>query len=85
MKSPFVAFALSFFLPGAGLVYLGMWKWGILNLIGVLLIGVVAAFLIPDDSFDTYIRYIGYGCAGGSAGLANYYATQLNKDASGLT
>jgi hypothetical protein len=79
MKSPLVAFTLSFFLPGAGLAYLGKWKWAIVNLAVVLLIGVAAAFILSDATFDQYIRYIAIGCAGGSGGLAQAMATKMEQ------
>ena len=79
MKRPTLAFTLSFLLPGAGLAYLGKWKWGVLNLGIVLLIGAVAAFFLSDDAFGRYIRYIGIGCSSGSGGLAQALATQMNQ------
>jgi hypothetical protein len=79
MKKPIVAFTLSFFLPGAGLAYLGKWKWGFINLGIVLLIGVAAAFILSDETFERYIRYIAIGCAGGSGGLAQALTTQMNQ------
>ena len=78
-KKPIIAFILSFLLPGAGLVYLGKWKWGFINLGMVLLIGVAAAFLLSDETLHQYGRYIAIGCSGGSAGLAQALATQMNK------
>lgn len=77
-KFPSLAFLLSFVIPGAGLMYLGKWKWGLLNLGVVFLIGVVAALVLSDEAFESYARYVGYGCAGGSAGLAQVLATQMN-------
>ena len=81
MKKPFVAFLLSFLLPGAGLAYLGKWKWAIINFILVLLVGVLAAFLLPDDIFDRYMRFIALGCSVGSGGLAQQLAVQMNQKA----
>jgi hypothetical protein len=49
MKKPIVAFTLSFILPGAGLAYLGKWKWAFINLGVVLLIGIAAALLLSDE------------------------------------
>jgi hypothetical protein len=77
MKSPLLAFTLSFFLPGAGLAYLGKWKWGILNLVIVIGIGVAAALILSDATFDQYIRYIAIDCAGGSGGLAQAMAKKM--------
>jgi hypothetical protein len=81
MKKPSVAFLLNFLLPGAGLAYLGKWKWAIINLAVVLLIGILAAFLLSEDIFDRYIRYVAFGCAGGSGGLAQQLAAQMNREA----
>jgi len=80
MKKPFVAFLLSFLLPGAGLAYLGKWKSAITNLAVVLLVGGLAAFFLPDDIFDRYIRYVAFGCSGGSGGLAQQLAAQMNRE-----
>ncbi len=80
MKKPFVAFLLSFLLPGAGLVYIGRWKSALINFAVVLLVGVLAAFVLRDDTFSRYIRYIAFGCAGGSAGLAHQLAAQMNQE-----
>ena len=81
MRSPFAAFILSFFLPGAGLWYLGKRGWAIINLLVVLAIGMIAYLLLAEDIFDRYIRYLAIGCAGGSGGLAGALAEQMNKQA----
>ena len=78
MKKPFLAFLFSFFLPGAGLAYLGMWKPALLNLAIVLAVGFALVLVLPPDVFDHYIRYVGYGAAGGSAALAQQLAKQQN-------
>lgn len=79
MKKPFVAFLLSFFLPGAGLAYLGKWKSAAINMGIVLLIGVAAAFLLPDETLQRYGQYIVFGCSGGSGALAQAATTQMNQ------
>ena len=79
MKSPLLAFTLNFFLPGAGLWYLGKWVWGFVNLVVVLVIGVVAAFALSEELFEQYVRYLTIGCAGGSGGLAMALAQQMNR------
>jgi hypothetical protein len=79
MKKPFLAFILSFFLPGAGLAYLGKWKLGAINLFVVLLIGFILVFVLSEEIFDHYIRFIAMGCSGGSGGLAHVMATQMNQ------
>jgi hypothetical protein len=83
MKSPTIAFTLSFFLPGAGLWYLGRWGWGFVNLLAVLAIGIIAAFALSEEVFDSSIRYIALGCAGGSGGLAMALAQQANQSPGG--
>jgi hypothetical protein len=64
-----LAFTLSFFLPGAGLCYLGKWLWGMVNLLVVLGIGLAMVFLF-NGAFEPYIKSLSYGLAGGSGGLA---------------
>jgi len=79
MKKPFLAFILSFLFPGAGLVYLGKWKWGILNLFIVLLIGFLLAFFLPEVFLEKYMSPISSGLAGGSGGIAMAIAKQMNS------
>lgn len=78
-KSPLLALTLSFFLPGAGLWYLGRWGWGFVNLVVVLAIGLIAVFVLAEGVFDQSIRYIAIGCSGGSGGLAMALAQQINQ------
>jgi hypothetical protein len=47
MKKPWLAFILNFLLAGAGLAYLGMWLWGIVNLLVALALGVGIVFYVP--------------------------------------
>jgi hypothetical protein len=77
-KSHNLAFFLSFILPGAGLWYLGKLKWGFINLGIVLAIGIILSLSLPDDTFFKVIRWVAIGCAGGSAGLAQAIAQQVN-------
>jgi hypothetical protein len=79
MKSPLLAFTLSFFLPGAGLWYLGRRGWAGVNLLAVLGVGVVAALVLPDDVFDRNVGLLGAACGGGSGGLAMTLAQQRNQ------
>ena len=78
MKKPIIAFILSFLLPGAGLAYLGRWKWAIINLGIVLLIGIAAAFLLSEETLYRYGHFLAIGCSGGSGGLAQALTTQMN-------
>ena len=79
MKKPFVAFLLSFLLPGAGLAYLGKWKWAMINLLGVLAIGVVLSLVLSDQIFEHYAQLVAIGCSSGSAALARTLAVQHNQ------
>jgi len=81
MKKPIVAFILSFLLPGAGLAYLGKWKWAFINLGIVLLVGVAATFLLSQETLHQYGHYIAIGCSGGSGGLAQVLTTHMNQKA----
>ena len=77
-KSHNTAFVLSFLLPGAGLWYLGKWKWGLINLGVVLALGLVLSLALPGDVFVKVSRWVAIGCAGGSAGLAQTVAQRMN-------
>jgi hypothetical protein len=79
MKRPWLAFTLSFFLPGARLWYLGKWTWGFVNLAVVLAVGFIAAFALSEEAFAKYIRLLAVGCASGSGGLALALAQQMNQ------
>jgi hypothetical protein len=81
MKKPWLAFVLSFVLPGAGLAYLGKWKWAFGNLGVVLFIGIVLAFLLEGTAAEGVIRFIGIGLSAGSGAYAEFTAKQLNKEA----
>ncbi len=77
-KSPNLAFTLNFFLPGAGLWYLGKGKYGLINFASVLLIGVGLGLFLQDDVFERHRGLFAAGLAGGSGGLAMAMATQMN-------
>jgi hypothetical protein len=79
MKSPLLAFTLSFFIPGAGLWYLGKPGWGLVNLFVVLAIGAAAVLILPGEAFEKYIRWVAVVCAGGSGGLSQALSQQQNQ------
>jgi hypothetical protein len=86
MKKPFVALLLSILLPGAGLAYLGKWKWGPINLAVVVAVGICMATLLQDEVFDRISTGVACGLAGGSGALARQLAIQMNtKVESGKT
>lgn len=79
MKRSFLAFTLSFLFPGAGLVYLGKWKWGVLNFLMVVFIAFLLGLLLPESFLEKYMSPISAGLAGGSGGIAMALAKQINS------
>jgi hypothetical protein len=75
-KNPTIAFLLNFLLPGAGLAYLGKWKWGFINLGIVLLIGGAAEFLLPDETLRQYGHNLAVLC-GMSCGVSAYMLAKV--------
>jgi hypothetical protein len=59
--------------------YLGMWGWGVANLLGVLGVGVVAALTLPEEVFYQNIGLLSAACGGGSGGLALALAQHRNE------
>jgi hypothetical protein len=76
VKSPLLAFVLSFFLPGAGLWYLGRSVAGLVNLLLVVVVAVLAGITL-DNSED--LRVVGVICTAGSASVAMSLAQQDNQ------
>jgi len=79
MKSPHVAFWWSFLLPGAGLVYLGKWKLGLVNLAVALAIGVLSAAITSPELLHKHMHYVAMGLSAGSGSLAFSLAKQMSK------
>jgi hypothetical protein len=79
MKKPTAAFILSFILPGAGLAYLGKWKWAFINFGVVCLVGVAAGLLLSEVTLHQYGNYIAVACSSGSAGLAQALTMLRNQ------
>ena len=73
-KKPWVAFILSFLVPGVGLAYAGSWGLGVLNLVIALGAAVLLANFLPD-----YASAISAGICAGSAALAKVTAENANK------
>jgi len=70
-KKPWVAFVLSFLVPGAGLFYLGYWKSGVVNLC----VATVLAMLVVERpgmmGVSDYEHYALLVIASASAGVAH--------------
>ena len=78
MKKPWLAFLCSFFVPGAGLAYLGNWLAGIVNLCLATLIVVGFMMVQPDQSLD-YLHYVILVIAAGSGGFAHAWSLRANR------
>lgn len=69
-KQKWLALALNFLLPGAGLAYLGYWRGGAINLaLAVIVVGLATLWLAPETLLE-YRSMIGSGIAGVSLGAA---------------
>jgi hypothetical protein len=75
-KKPWVAFALTILLTGAGLAYLGKWGWAVLNLVAALGIGIAMAFIYPNAA-----SAVGIGVLTASAIMAKNLAEKMNQEA----
>ena len=79
MKKPWLAFVLSFLVPGAGLMYLGRWAAGLVNLALVTAI-MVGVALVQQEAFFSYAHYLALTLAAGSAGLAHALCARRNLE-----
>ena len=78
-KPPSWAFAINFFWPGAGLVYLGKPLWGLLNFIVVVAIAAAVWIALPNAEREKWTPWIGLLLSGGSGFLAHQIANQVNE------
>ena len=76
---PWLAFLLSFILPGAGLVYLRKWKQGIANFVVVHAILFFLFFGVGEPTLVEHIHYVFLGLAAASGGYAHGVAMSVNK------
>jgi TM2 domain-containing membrane protein YozV len=74
MKKPWLAFLLSFLIAGAGFLYLGKWKWAVINFLGAIAVGIVVAYTIPDQAST-----VAAGVAVVSGGIAANVARSMNS------
>ncbi|HUY88573.1 MAG TPA: hypothetical protein VMV10_07560 [Pirellulales bacterium] len=78
-KEPSWAFAINFFWPGAGLIYLRRPWLGLLNFAVVVAIAAAAWIALPDARRETAARWIGLVLCGGSGFLAYQMAIRANE------
>jgi hypothetical protein len=80
MKSDVLAFILNFFVPGAGLAYLTMYKEAVLNLLIVIALGIGVSMYLDPKMLEEGGAYISTAIAGGSGGFAMTKARELNQE-----
>ena len=74
-NNSWIAFALSFILPGAGLVYLGHHRIGLLNFMVAQVILLVMLLALTGDSFAMeHFHYLVLAVHAASAGFTRSYA-----------
>ena len=78
-SKPWLAFLLSFILPGAGLAYVGSWFAALVNfgVVHLILLGIVFAIDVPF--LQEQLHYVFLVLAAGSAGYAHSVAVALNR------
>ena len=77
-NKPWLAFVLSFVLPGAGLAYLGMWRSAAGNLAVAFVLPAIILVLMPEDVIDS-IHYLYLTIAVGSGAWAHATAARQNR------
>jgi len=80
MKSEILAFILNFFLPGAGLAYLGLYRSAVLNFLFVVVIAFALGMYLDPQMLTDGGAYIGAAIAGGSGGFAMSKAREMNLE-----
>lgn len=80
MKSEILAFILNFFVPGAGLAYLGLYKGAALNVLLVVVIAFALGMYLEPQMLVDGGAYIGAAIAGGSGGYAMTKAREMNQE-----
>lgn len=78
-KEPSWAFALNFFWPGAGFVYLRRPWLGLANFFAVISIAAAAWLAMPDARRESAAPWIGLILCGGSGFLAYRMANEANE------
>jgi hypothetical protein len=73
---PWVAFLFSFIIPGAGLVYAGSWRAGLINfgIVHAILFGLF--FVVDNETVNEHIHYVFLALSAASAGYAHSVALQ---------
>ena len=78
-KSTRVAAVLSFFLPGAGLCYLGQWSWGFVNLLSAIALGFGLPHVLTAQQLADRRPSLPASIALVSAAIAHFAAKNHNK------
>lgn len=78
-KEPSWAFALNFFWPGAGLVYLRRPWLGLVNFVAVVAIAAIVWIAMPEARREKTAPWIGLILCAGSAFLAYRMANEANE------
>lgn len=79
-KPPEWAFAISFFWPGAGLVYLRKPLLGLLNFAGVIALAAAVWIALPDAKREKVAPWIGLLLCTGSGVWAYSVANRVNRE-----
>ncbi len=77
-KKPILAFILNILLPGAGLAYLGKWLWALYNIVGVVVVNLLASLVMPESWGVPFSVGVGIGCGV----MAQQIAIKMNKELS---
>lgn len=80
MKSPRTATVVNFFLPGAGLLYLGKIWMAVANV--AVAIGVPLLWTMGTQDGTDFLHYIALAIAAGSAGFAHAVASKQENSKS---
>lgn len=83
MKRTLIATMLSFFVPGAGLCYVGRWRSGIVNLI-LVTATLLAIYFAATNWFNDYVHYLLLIGMAGSAGAAHAVARSAPSNSAAI-
>jgi hypothetical protein len=79
-RTPWIAFALSFVFPGAGLAYIGQWRFAVVNFSLAVAIPAIVLLTMPEEIIDR-IHYLYLAIAAGSGAWAHASSIQHQRRA----